>query len=286
MSFGEAAEEVSMTRAEIAEHIVARLRQEGGAMRSAFNMPDRVPTCYVDDLLPDVLARRVFAAFPETQSMMFKNSIKERKYVSAQMDEHDPILEDCVYAFQDARVVTLIGEITGLRNIEPDAELYAGGISAMPKGCYLRPHLDNSHNGKKSKYRVLNLLYYVTPAWREEFGGNLQLWDQGPGKTPRTIPSVFNRLVLMITNGSSWHSVDEVLTDGSRCCVSNYYFSKTSPEERDYFHATSFRGEPGEVFADAVMRVDNLVRTTALKMLGEKIYKNPHVFKKERPAKD
>jgi Rps23 Pro-64 3,4-dihydroxylase Tpa1-like proline 4-hydroxylase len=38
---------------------------------------------------------------------------------------------------------------------------------AMSKGAYLRPHLDNSHDKNRKRYRVVNLLYYVTPDWRE-----------------------------------------------------------------------------------------------------------------------
>jgi len=212
--------------------------------------------------------------------MMFKNSLKERKYVAAQMDEHDPLLEETVYAFQEPRVLALVSEITGLAALEPDSDLYAGGVSAMPQGAYLKPHLDNSHDKDRARYRALNLLYYVTPDWKAEYGGNLELWDEGPRRPQRTLPALFNRLILMVTNKSSWHSVSEVRHAGVRCCVSNYYFSKVSPDAGDYFHATSFRGRPDERVGDAVMRADNALRTTVLKTLGSKVYNNPHVYKK------
>ena len=151
-------------------------------------------------------------------------------------------------------MVALVGEITGLKALEPDTELYAGGLSLMAKGGYLRPHLDNSHDKDRGRYRVLNLLYYVTPGWTEADGGSLQLWDAGPKGAPRTIASHFNRLVMMATNRTSWHSVNEIQADGVRCCVSNDYFSALSPERADYFHATSFRAEPGrQPIADLVI---------------------------------
>uniref|UniRef100_UPI004053B2CD 2OG-Fe(II) oxygenase n=1 Tax=Qipengyuania sp. GPGPB31 TaxID=3023518 RepID=UPI004053B2CD len=52
----------------------------------------------------------------------------------------------------------------------------------------------------------MNLLYYVTPDWAEKAGGNLDLWDDSVSE-PVTIPSTFNRLVLIETNPRSWHSV-------------------------------------------------------------------------------
>ena len=93
----------------------------------------------------------------------------------------------------------------------------------MAPGHFLNPHIDNSHDGDQKNYRVLNLLYYITPGWRSENGGNLELWDQKVTK-PVEIPSLFNRLVLMSTNDKSWHSVNEVKADSRRCCISNYYF--------------------------------------------------------------
>jgi Rps23 Pro-64 3,4-dihydroxylase Tpa1-like proline 4-hydroxylase len=267
------------TRGVIADLIVERLILEIDRMRAEFSAPGQISSTFIDDLLPAALTEQIYLKFPSTDRMMLKRSIKEHKHVAAQMDSYDPLLEESVYAFQDPRVVELLANITGLKALEPDAELYAGGISLMAKGGYLRPHLDNSHDGKQARYRVLNLLYYVTPGWREEYGGSLQLWDEGPHTTPRTIPSVFNRLVLMITGRESWHSVNEIRHDGKRCCVSNYYFSTISPDEQDYFHSTTFRGESAGV-ADLVMQADNTVRTTILKTLPG-AYKPAHKYKRE-----
>jgi Rps23 Pro-64 3,4-dihydroxylase Tpa1-like proline 4-hydroxylase len=267
-----------LKRTDLADLMVTRLAPEVSRMKAEFATAGRIGSTTVDDLLPAETARAIFEAFPRAERMVLKRSIKEHKHVAAQMDAYDPILEEAVYAFQDSRVVDLVSQITGLRAMEPDADLYAGGISLMTKGGYLRPHLDNSHDGSQGRYRVLNLLYYVTPEWQADWGGSLQLWDRGPQTEPRTIPSLFNRLILMVTNRTSWHSVNTITHEGSRCCVSNYYFSKLPPEEHEYFHATSFRGERAGV-TDLVMRADNALRTTVLKVLPG-AYKNPHVFKR------
>lgn len=267
-----------MDRHEMGVLIAERLRQERDRMRAEFAAPGRIGSTHVDDLLPEALVRQIYDRFPETERMTLKRSIKEHKLIAAQMDQYDPLLEEAVYAFQEPEVVAVVGEITGLEALEPDADLYAGGISLMTKGGYLRPHLDNSHDGGQRRYRVLNLLFYVTPGWLPDYGGSLQLWDDGPLKGARTFPSRFNRLVLMVTNRGSWHSVNEIVHEGRRCCVSNYYFSKVSPERQDYFHATSFRGERSGV-EDLVMQADNALRTGVLKALPG-VYKNPHGYKR------
>lgn len=267
-----------MNRTDMADLIVERLRAEQRRLEMEFKTPGRIASAWVDDLLPADVASQIYDRFPQTSQMKLKRSIKEHKLIAAQMDQYDPLLEEAVYAFQDPRVVSLVGEITGLRELEPDADLYAGGISLMTKGGYLRPHLDNSHDDDQGRYRVLNLLYYVTPAWQEKYGGSLELWDDGPLTTPRSIESRFNRLLLMATNRTSWHSVSEIQGERRRCCVSNYYFSKVSPEEQAYFHATSFRAEEAGI-RDLAMQADNILRTVILRTLPG-VYKNPHVYRK------
>jgi hypothetical protein len=124
-------------------------------------------------------------------------------------------------------------------------------------------------------YRRVNALFYVSPEWKEEFGGNLELWDSKVSNQI-TLVSRFNRLILMETNSRSWHSVSpvECAKERLRCCVSNYYFSKVSPTGEDYYHVTSFVGRPGEPLKKAMSKVDNgirrMVRIIAKNGLGKK----------------
>jgi Rps23 Pro-64 3,4-dihydroxylase Tpa1-like proline 4-hydroxylase len=274
---------VQRRRGDLAQMISDRLDTYVDAARAQWAQAGTIASAVIDDLLPAEIAAEIHSAFPSTDRMILRSSIKEHKHIAAQMNLFDPLLEEIVYAFQDGRVVERIARITGIEAMEPDAELYAGGISAMSKGAYLRPHLDNSHDKRRERYRVLNLLYYVTPGWAEAYGGSLQLWDHGPDGAPRTIPSRFNRLVLMPTNKRSWHSVNQIVHDGTRCCVSNYYFSRQSPEAQRYSHATSFRAEYGAGVSDIVMRADNALRSAVLKLTGDRLYRNPHGYKRDDP---
>jgi Rps23 Pro-64 3,4-dihydroxylase Tpa1-like proline 4-hydroxylase len=85
-------------------------------------------------------------------------------------------------------------------------------------GDFLNPHIDNSHDGERKRYRRLNLLYYVSPDWKIENGGNFELWDD-ERINQKTLTALTNRLVVMETNKISWHSVSPVTTDRPRCCV-------------------------------------------------------------------
>ena len=247
--------------------ILERLDRDADAIKADFAADKGIPTRYaaIDNLLPDEIARRIAAAFPDTGQMRLIDSFRELKFNSKSLDKFDPIISDITFAFQDERVINKVAALTGIKDAAGDPHLYAGGLSAMAKGHFLNPHIDNSHDGEQENYRVLNLLYYITPDWRVENGGNLELWDEKVTK-PVEIPSLYNRLVLMATNDRSFHSVNEVKADGVRQCVSNYYFSPHSPNGYETSHITYFMARPEQKLRRIVTKIDGDIRTALRKV--------------------
>jgi Rps23 Pro-64 3,4-dihydroxylase Tpa1-like proline 4-hydroxylase len=271
-----------MNRTEMANHVVARLESALETLTKQWRESGTVSHCYIDDVLPAEVATRIRQAFPKGETMRIRKTLRELKYVAAQMDAYDPILEEALFAFQDPRVVDLVGRITGLQKLMPDDLLYAGGISMMSRGHFLNPHLDNSHDKNREFYRVLNLLYYVSPDWQVSNGGNLELWPEGVNGKQITIESRFNRLAIMITNQRSWHSVSPVIADQMRCCVSNYYFSEIPADQQEYFHVTSFRGRPEQPLRDLMLRADAILRMGVRKIFPRGAVETNHYYKKDK----
>jgi Rps23 Pro-64 3,4-dihydroxylase Tpa1-like proline 4-hydroxylase len=226
---------------QLTEIIVKKLHDNKESLRTDFSRerPIKVARCFaLDNLLPTEIAETIYANFPKPSKMTMLHSYGELKLKYSHIKNTSALLQDLHHAFQDTRVVAVVEEITGIKNQLPDKSRLAGGISSLLKGHYINPHLDNSHDIDKKLYRTVNLLYYVSPNWKLENGGNYELWDESVNN--RIIfPSFFNRLVVMETNRKSWHAVNPVLCDKPRCCVFNYYFSEHSPEGEDYFHTAS-----------------------------------------------
>jgi Rps23 Pro-64 3,4-dihydroxylase Tpa1-like proline 4-hydroxylase len=247
---------------ELTQLILGKITARAAALREQWRRPQATPTRHfvIDELLPSDLCRDIYLAFPRDGAGFFsRRSFREKKKTSATLDDYDSILADVTYATQDRRVVNAVATICEFEQIEPDPQLYAGGLSMMFPGDFLNPHIDNSHDANRGRYRRLNLLYYVSPDWKLENGGNFELWDDMVS-TPKTIVAATNRLVVMETNNKSWHSVSKVLVQRPRCCVSNYYFSAISPNATRYFHVTSFIGRPEQRLRRLLGPVDNLVR--------------------------
>lgn len=259
--------------------IIDKLESAKQKLKNEFIISNRINTCYIDNLLNEDCVKNIYQAFPKKQDMLQLKDLREHKYVGIQINKYSPIISKIIYAFQHPKVVKIISEITGFEQLFPDEYIYAGGISLMDNGCFLNPHLDNSHDKDRDKYRVLNLLYYVSPDWRLEYGGNLELWDSGLKNQCRTIHSKFNRLVIMVTNRNSLHSVSKVNHYGKRCCVSNYYFSNQPADSQEYFHVTSFRGRPEQKLRDFILQGDAILRNGIRKVFKHGI-KKPHYYRK------
>ena len=221
---------------------------------------------YIDNLLPASIAQKIYEAFPkESFPWTYSSSFRERGYGFAKLDEVDLILSDITEAFHNKEILSLIRGITKIKGLEADPSLYASGISKFAKGHFINPHIDNSHDADRKRYRRLNLLFYMTPYFKKTDGGCLELWDKKVLK-PFKIHAKFNRLVVMETSKHTWHSVEPVKSIRPRHVISNYYFSKNCPEKIDYVNPTFFTGRPDQKIRRAYGVIDNYLRNIAVKV--------------------
>lgn len=255
-----------------------KINQEKEALIKQWNSSGPVKYFFIDNLLPKELILQIYNDFPNNIKQMHRrNNFRESKKTFAKINTLKSTIIDIIDAFHDIEIVKAISSITKIKDLEPDPELYAGGISRMDKGDFLNPHIDNSHDKFRKRYRRLNLLYYISPNWTETNGGNLELWDKRVLKR-NEILSKYNRLVVMNTNKDSWHSVNKVMVEQARLCVSNYYFSKRSSYKSDYYHVTSFMGRPNQKILRSYSLIDNLLRQFVASTLkisrGKKLSRN------------
>ena len=270
-----------MNRVEISKIISARLIASLPELKVFYqNTRDKVSHFYIDDVLPEALAYEVYEAFPDTSVLKLNKTLREFKYITAQMNQCNPLVEEVLFAFQEQCVLDVISAIVGKSDIEADSDLYAGGISVMTQNHYLNPHLDNSHDININMWRVFNLLFYVSPDWSASSGGDLELWPEGVKGEKIAICSKFNRLVVMSTDNNSWHSVSPVISENTRNCISNYYFSPTPTSLTDEFHVTTFRARPGNSWVDLILRADGTIRSFARSVFKKGVKTSAHFYKK------
>ncbi|MFA5960648.1 MAG: 2OG-Fe(II) oxygenase [Tatlockia sp.] len=248
---------------QLTELIIKRLNETKAQLIHDFHLKHPIPVARhftLDNLLPQDIAEAIYANFPKPRTMPTLKSHGKIKLKYYHLKKAPTLLQDMNAAIQDPQVVALIESITGVTNQIPDPTRFAGGISTLLKGYYINPHLDNSHDvEKKQYYRTMNVLYYVSPDWKIENGGNYELWNESVTEHI-LVPCLFNRLLVMETNQTSWHAVNPVLCDAPRCCIFNYYFSEQSPENAPYFfNKPSFRARPEQTIRRAVEKATRVL---------------------------
>jgi len=241
----------------ILSHLTENLHEHSKEWRTNSNTKYLI----IDEILTSDQANHIYQSLPHSGEKMrtTKFFLKSKKKTSIKLNDFDKSIENIFKVFQDREILEIISKITGIKNLEADNTLYAGGLTMMLKGYYLRPHIDNSHNFERTKYRRLNLLFYLNPNWKKEYGGNLNLWNSKVSDSKEII-SNFNRLVIMETNKKSWHSVTEVKGSLPRFCLSIYLYTKESPTNKEYYHVTSFTGIPEQPILRLYSLLDNFVR--------------------------
>lgn len=266
-----------MTRQSLAAAIAQHLTDHKAALKEYWEQSGPVRHFYLDDLLPEETAQKIYASLPDPQTLMLRDTVKERKRVGIRLEDYAPEMEAILFAFQEDPVMRLVGEITGMDDLHADASLYGSGISQMMEGDFLLPHLDNSHDGDGKLYRVLNALYYVTPNWPADGGGNLELWDKSM-KQHLEVHAKFNRLVMMETHTESVHSVNKVVKpNGVRACISNYYFSAEPANHKQHMHKTTFFARPEDgVVKKITLNMEGTAKNFLSKFFGNNKSRTKH----------
>lgn len=129
-------------------------------------------------------------------------------------------------------------KITGVSKIYPDCGLHGAGWHIQGRSSKLNVHLDYSLHPKLNLQRKFNLIYYLTPDWQPEWGGNLEFWSHNqdtnlPKEKIKTINNIFNRALLFDTANNSWHGYNDPINCPSgvyRKSIAMYYLVEPQGE--------------------------------------------------------
>lgn len=110
-----------------------------------------------------------------------------------------------------------------------DETLHGGGLHVTNPGGWLQTHLDYAaHPYVTGKERRLNLIAFLNPVWREEWGGALLLCDP-MGKPVKSIVPEPGMVVGFETGDDSYHGVAKVTGWVPRVTAAVYYLSNLRP---------------------------------------------------------
>ena len=115
-----------------------------------------------------------------------------------------------------------------------DPGLFGGGLHQSIKGAFLNVHVDYNILPETNNHRRLNVLIYMNKDWKDEYEGQLELWEINESKQAilEKVTPIFNRCVIFETNEISFHGHPKPLNTPvgmSRKSLATYYYKKTRP---------------------------------------------------------
>lgn len=215
------------------------------------------PHIGIDDFFDGGLIREVIANYPGEYDALWNRTFldagtyEEQKLSFDRQEDLPVVIQNLISALNSAVFVNFLERLSGIDGLIPDPYLSGGGLHMIPRGGRLAMHVDFNNHRELRLDRRLNLLLYLNPDWKEEWGGALELWDREVKIKHRSYLPIANRVVVFSTTDTSFHGHPDPLTcprGHYRRSIALYYYTNGRPEEeRSADHTTIWKMRPNEV---------------------------------------
>lgn len=223
-------------------------------LKRQYESAEPFPFLCIDNFLDPEFAKAVSESYPTFESASGRgfsfDYVNERKKVQVTDVSKFP---DPVKTLHDAisgqSFLDELAYITGIPNLLSDEKLLGGGMHVTGPHGRLDVHVDFNYVQDRELHRRLNILIYLNPRWDNDWGGEVELWDQDVRRCYQSLRPVINRCVIFRTDESSFHGVTELrCPEGfERKSFAAYYYTKEPPLGWDGTkHTTIFRARPDE----------------------------------------
>jgi Rps23 Pro-64 3,4-dihydroxylase Tpa1-like proline 4-hydroxylase len=226
----------------------------------------------IDGFLPPEEAQAIADTFPKPfgSDRVLATVFAARTYRNnlADIDRH---MSRAFEMLASASFISWLEELTGIPSLQIDSDFIGAGLHQAVNGSSLPVHADhNTHPKNDGLYRRLNLLIYMNPIWKTEWGGILELWDPNAAAPTVSIEPILNRCIIMEVTDRAFHGYRRLrVPDGTarNAVVAYYYSPQPSPEQQALPHPTLFpaagQSRPEQLFRR--LRHGALLRVLAAK---------------------
>lgn len=230
-------------------------------LRAQVRQSKPVPNFKIDNFLDEAFAFQVLEAFPSYEeavkvgrSFAAVNEFKKVQVTDATLFA-EPITR-LNGALASPAFLELLSYVFDIPNLLADDQLVGGGIHETGPRGYLDVHIDFNYIEQRQLHRRLNILIYFNRDWKEEWGGNIELWDEHVKVCHHSFAPIFNRCVVFVTNEVSYHGVTAVKcpSDQTRKSFAAYYYTEEPPVGwTGENHTTIFKARPNELLKGRVL---------------------------------
>jgi hypothetical protein len=142
-----------------------------------------------------------------------------------------------MHEFNSGVMLDFVSRLTGYQGLIPDPWFGGCGLHSTGRGGRLMVHADASRHPNENLHQILNLIYYVTPGWQEDWGGGLEMWCRDAKTMVKKVVPEFNTMLLFYTGSKSYHGHPHPITSPEgirRNSMAVYYYTTDREVDDDY----------------------------------------------------
>jgi hypothetical protein len=228
-----------------------RLMKEYGGLSTSYANNTPFPHIVVDNFLDENVFRAVAKAFPAPEDMVWMSGeaqtdngkdaqIKKLQFALGRYNLTNelmlpPIIRYLLLELNSATFIRLLSRLTKIDNLISDPRMWGGGLHQTTRGGMLRVHADFLEHPEFNLRRRLNVLLFMNEDWKEEYGGNLELWSQDMQRCEKTVLPIANRCLIFNTDRHSYHGYTKPIQcpeSEARKSIAMYYYTMPDVGER------------------------------------------------------
>jgi hypothetical protein len=224
-------------------------RDRGLELATAYQQAQPFPHIAIDDFLPPEILELCLEQFPGKVSERDIQFDRPQERLKSQFnpDSLTPPLRTLFYSLNSKPFIRVIENISGIKGLIPDPYFLGAGFHEIGQGGHLDVHVDFNHHKPMNLERRINLLIYLNKDWKDDYGGQLELWNKDMSQKVQSIVPVFNRCAMFNTTESSYHGNPQPVAHPggiNRRSIAMYYYTSTwSDVKRE--HTTQFKVRGG-----------------------------------------
>ena len=231
---------------------------------------------FIDNKILDQALARISEINFFEKGKHFDPNQKKKKSLTKEEEIPQEFIE-LIRFFNSQTFLNFLQKLTGIKEkLLSDPYLWGGGLHITGKGGFLKIHSDTNFHPNFNLDRRLNLLIYLNKNWKEEYGGNLELWNKDMSKCIQNIKPIFNRAVIFSTDDQSYHGHPDPLNcpeDMERKSLAFYYYSSGRSDVHTDFGKGTYFKERMKNKNDINIKIKNFFELVTPPIITKFIYK-------------
>jgi Rps23 Pro-64 3,4-dihydroxylase Tpa1-like proline 4-hydroxylase len=230
------------------------LEARESAIAEQFATSKGVRMFVIDNFLEAGVAEKLCRLHDEAiqKSRKDPNAPKKHLHVSRKIGIHrmemmEHMQQEFFHEINSPKFLRYLEKVTGISPIYADPDLEGGGLHQIYPGGYLNVHTDfNFHPRNKAWQRRLNILLYLNEGWKQEWNGDLEIYDEDVTHVINSIEPVLNRVAVFETSEISFHGHPRPLAcpDGvTRKSLAAYFYTDW-PDGLEHRDKTNYKLVP------------------------------------------